>query len=84
MAPTSALWVIEGTGTYGSRLAPEVANAGHPVIEAPRMNARANREKLLLCESGDAIDIALYLDAAVLEHLAERGVVLKTRVEEGS
>ncbi|NNM01621.1 MAG: hypothetical protein HKO62_12785 [Gammaproteobacteria bacterium] len=35
------------------------------------MNARANREKLLLCESDDTIDIALYLDAGVLEHLEE-------------
>ena len=35
------------------------------------MNARSNREKLLLAESDDGIDIALYLDAALLEHLAE-------------
>ena len=38
-----ALWVIEGTGTYGARLARAAVDAGYPVVEAPRMNARANR-----------------------------------------
>lgn len=38
-----ALWVIEGTGTYGARLAHAAAAAGYAVIEAPRMNARAHR-----------------------------------------
>lgn len=38
-----ALWVIEGTGTYGARLARAAADAGFTVTEAPRMNARANR-----------------------------------------
>lgn len=38
-----ALWVIEGTGTYGARLARAAADAGYTVVEAPRMNARANR-----------------------------------------
>lgn len=37
------LWVIEGTGTYGARLAREAIDAGYTVVEAPRMNARANR-----------------------------------------
>jgi len=37
------LWVIEGIGTYGARLARAAADAGYPVVEAPRMNARANR-----------------------------------------
>lgn len=37
------LWVIEGTGTYGARLARTAADTGHTVVEAPRMNARANR-----------------------------------------
>lgn len=37
------LWVIEGTGTYGARLARAAADAGYGVVEAPRMNARANR-----------------------------------------
>ena len=37
------LWVIEGTGTYGARLARAAADTGHTVVEAPRMNARANR-----------------------------------------
>lgn len=39
----SALWVIEGTGTYGARLARAAADAGYTVVEAPRMNARGNR-----------------------------------------
>jgi len=39
----NVLWVIEGTGTYGARLARTVTDAGYTVVEAPRMNARANR-----------------------------------------
>lgn len=39
----AALWVIEGTGTYGARLAHVVTEAGDDVVEAARMNARANR-----------------------------------------
>ena len=35
------LWVIEGTGTYGARLARAASDAGYAVVEAPRMNARA-------------------------------------------
>jgi len=38
-----ALWVIEGTGTYGARLARVAADAAYVVVEAPRMSARANR-----------------------------------------
>ena len=38
-----ALWVIEGVGTYGARLARAAADAGYTVVEAARMNARANR-----------------------------------------
>lgn len=38
-----ALWVIEGIGTYGARLAGTAADTGYTVVEAPRMNARANR-----------------------------------------
>lgn len=37
------LWVIEGTGTYGARLTRAASDAGYAVVEAPRMNARANR-----------------------------------------
>lgn len=37
------LWVIEGVGTYGARLAHAAAEAGYEVVEAARMNARANR-----------------------------------------
>lgn len=39
----NTLWVIEGIGTYGARLARAAAEAGYPVAEAARMNARANR-----------------------------------------
>ena len=39
----AALWVIEGTGTYGAQLARAAADAGYLVAEAARMNARANR-----------------------------------------
>ncbi len=39
----NVLWVIEGIGTYGARLARAAADAGYPVVEAARMNARANR-----------------------------------------
>ena len=39
----NVLWVIEGVGTYGARVARVVAEAGYPVAEAGRMNARANR-----------------------------------------
>ena len=37
------LWVIEGIGTYGARLARAAAEAGYQVVEAARMSARANR-----------------------------------------
>ncbi|MEU2202730.1 IS110 family transposase [Isoptericola sp. NPDC019482] len=37
------LWVIEGVGTYGGRLAATAATAGYQVVEAARMNARAHR-----------------------------------------
>ena len=39
----NVLWVVEGAGTYGARLARVAADAGYTVVEAPRMNARANR-----------------------------------------
>ena len=39
----TVLWVIEGTGTYGARLRAVAADNGYTVVEAPRMNARANR-----------------------------------------
>lgn len=37
------LWVVEGVGTYSARLARSATDAGYAVVEAPRMNARANR-----------------------------------------
>ena len=39
----TVLWVIEGTGTYGARLRAVAADTGYTVVEAPRINARANR-----------------------------------------
>lgn len=36
-----ALWVIEGTGSYGALLAGTVARAGYRVVEAPRVTAYA-------------------------------------------
>lgn len=42
-ADLDAIWIIEGVGTYGARLARAVADAGYSVFEAARMNARANR-----------------------------------------
>lgn len=42
-ADLDTLWVIEGVGTYGARLARAAADAGYSVAEAARMNARANR-----------------------------------------
>ncbi|MGZ4532861.1 MAG: IS110 family transposase, partial [Mycobacteriaceae bacterium] len=38
----ATLWVIEGIGTYGARLAHTATGADYQVVEAPRMNARAN------------------------------------------
>lgn len=42
-ADLATLWVVEGIGTYGARVARAAADAGYAVVEAPRMNARANR-----------------------------------------
>ena len=42
-ADLDTLWVIEGVGTYGARLARAATDAGSAVVEAARMNARANR-----------------------------------------
>lgn len=42
-ADLDTLWVIEGVGTYGARLASAASDAGYRVVEAARMNARANR-----------------------------------------
>lgn len=42
-ADLDALWVIEGVGTYGARLARAAADVGYAVAGAARMNARANR-----------------------------------------
>lgn len=42
-ADLAALWVIEGVGTYGAKLARLVTETGYLVAEAPRMNARSRR-----------------------------------------
>lgn len=39
----STLWVIEGVATYGARLARTVTATGYQVVEAARMDTRANR-----------------------------------------
>lgn len=39
----AVLWVIECAATYGAQLARAVTAAGYQVVEAPRMNAKANR-----------------------------------------
>ena len=78
-----ALWVIEGTGTYGARLARVVADTGYEVVEAPRMNARANRG----IGKSDPLDArriaaaALPLDVTQLRHpRADDGVRAAVRV----
>jgi transposase len=38
----ASLWVIEGAGSYGAGLATAVERSGFEVVEAARMNARAN------------------------------------------
>jgi len=39
----ATLWVIEGIGSYGAKLAHTVAEIGYLVVEAPQMNARSRR-----------------------------------------
>jgi len=60
-ADLAALWVIEGIGTYGARLAARVAGAGYAVAEAPRMSARARRGS----GKSDPIDAAAIARAAL-------------------
>lgn len=38
-----ALWAVEGIGSYGARLAREIAGVGYEVVEAPRMQSRFRR-----------------------------------------
>ncbi|MCJ8504802.1 IS110 family transposase [Kocuria flava] len=78
-----ALWVIEGVGTYGARLARAAADAGYAVVEAPRMNARAHRG----IGKSDPLDArriahaALSLDTAQLRQpRADNGVRAAVRV----
>ncbi len=63
----TALWVIEGAATYGAQLARAVTAAGYQVVEAARMNARANRG----IGKSDPLD-ARRIAAAVLPLPADR------------
>ena len=56
-----ALWVIEGTGSYGALLAGTVVRAGYQVIEAPRVYARARRG----AGKSDRLDAAAIAAAAL-------------------
>jgi len=61
------LWVIEGVGTYGARLARAANDAGYAVAEAGRMSARANRgvgksdplDARRIAQSVLAVDVAM-------------------------
>lgn len=79
----NVLWVIEGIGTYGARLARAAADAGYTVVEAARMNARANRG-VGKSDPLDARRIAqavLPLDVTALRHpRADDGVRAAVRV----
>lgn len=61
------LWVIEGIGSYGARLAAAVRDAGYEVVEAPRMDARSRRG----IGKSDPLDAAA-IAAGVLPIDAER------------
>lgn len=63
----TALWVIEGTGTYGARLTRAAVEAGYTTVEAARMNARANRG----VGKSDLLD-ARRIAQAVLPYAADR------------
>lgn len=39
----ATLWVVEGIGSYGARLAAAVAQSGYQPVEAARIDARGNR-----------------------------------------
>lgn len=77
------LWVVEGIGTYGARLARAAADVGYTVVEAARMNARANRG-VGKSDPLDARRIAhavLPLDVTALRHpRADDGVRAAVRV----
>lgn len=65
-----SLWVIEGVATYGARIARIATQAGYPVVEAPQMDARAQRGT----GKSDPLDArriaaaALALDTTQLRH----------------
>lgn len=63
------LWVIEGTGTYGARLAHAATETGYTVVEAPRMDSRNNRG----LGKSDPLDAQRIAAAALpLDHLKLR------------
>lgn len=67
-ADLDSLWVVEGVGTYGARLVRAAGDAGFSVVEAPRMNARADRGvgKSDLLDARRIAQAALPLDDAQL------------------
>lgn len=74
---TSTLWVIECIGTYGARLAHEVAETGYQVVEAPKMSAKDRRG----AGKSDSIDSAA-IAAAVLP--LEESALRLPRQDDGS
>lgn len=71
----STLWVIEGAASYGAILAGTVADAGYPVAEAARMDAKA-RHGVGKSDPMDAYRIAstvLPTDTNVTPPPAQRG-----------
>lgn len=55
--PDCSLWVIEGIGSYGARLAHQVTEAGYPLVEAMPAQPRAHQRGAKSDEL-DAIQIA--------------------------
>lgn len=72
----ATLWVIEGVGTYGARLAKVVGEAGYELVEAARMDARAHRGT----GKSDPLD-ARRIAAAVLS--LEPGQLRRPRRDDG-
>ena len=72
----AALWVIEGVASYGAGLAGAVERSGYEVVEAARMNARANHG----VGKSDPLD-ARRIAAAVLP--LDTGQLRRPRLAEG-
>ncbi len=63
-----ALWVIEGVGNYGARLAHATAQVGYQVVEAPRMGARGPQGKTDAVDARRIAEAVLPLDHTQLRH----------------